>query len=392
MDYGEDDAQAVENIARQLHDPAQREELYELLRSFLDHADPEEEIAVDVALCLEQIEALPPALTPEQALREEIKTYLDEAGYAASDELIEDGISEYRSHGGKGNSQDVAGFIERELLAEEPAAEAMPSGHGDEYRLLGRLKADCDYFLGAGGRAEKHLWAGNVREQIAKMRELYAALPEKPEWLNPEDIDRYAQRMEPPYEVVVYHHFENGFDERLDYQTLAEAEQAAQQYVAGTMEGEDGFAYDGAGIYDLQENRWLRVYGNFPDERAIEQAALAAEELQTSQEQEQAQPQKEEPAMLPPKRPRRERITFTTLHPEILRDQRHDFHITDDALGHGTPSEKYAANAAAIRTLKQIEAEERLATPEEQEILSRYVGWGGLANCFEQSTAPITRS
>ena len=386
MDYGEDDAQAVENIARQLHDPAQREELYELLRSFLDHADPEEEIAVDVALCLEQIEALPPALTPEQALREEIKTYLDEAGYAASDELIEDGISEYRSHGGKGNSQVVAGFIERELLAEEPAAEAMPSGHGDEYRLLGRLKADCDYFLGTGGRAEKHLWAGNVREQIAKMRELYAALPEKPEWLTPEDIDRYAQRMEPSFEVVVYHRFENGFDERLDYQTLAEAEQAAQQYVAGTMEGEDGFAYDGAGIYDLNERRWLRVYGDFPDERAIEQAALAAEELQTSQEQDVLQPKKEEPAPLPPKRPRRERITFTTLHPEVPRDQRHDFHITDDALGHGTPSEKYAANAAAIRTLKQIEAEERLATPEEQEILSRYVGWGGLANCFEQTS------
>ncbi len=386
MDYGEDDAQAVENIARQLHDPAQREELYELLRSFLDHADPEEEIAVDVALCLEQIEALPPALTPEQALREEIKTYLDEAGYAASDELIEDGISEYRSHGGKGNSQDVAGFIERELLAEEPAAEAMPSGHGDEYRLLGRLKADCDYFLGAGGRAEKHLWAGNVREQIAKMRELYAALPEKPEWLTSEDIDRYAQRMEPPYEVAVYHHFENGFDERLDYQTLAEAEQASQQYVAGTMEGEDGFAYDGAGIYDLNERRWLRVYGDFPDERAIEQAALAAEEPQASTAQAGLQPKKEEPAPLPPKRPRRERITFTTLHPEISRDQRHDFHITDDALGHGTPSEKYAANAAAIRTLKQIEAEERLATPEEQEILSRYVGWGGLADCFEETS------
>ena len=382
MDYGEDDAQAVENIARQLHNPVQREELYELLRSFLDHADPEEEIAVDVALCLEQIEAL----TPDQALREEIKTYLDEAGYAASDELIEDGISEYRSHGGKGNSQDVAGFIERELLAEEPAAEAMPSGHGEEYRLLGRLKADCDYFLGAGGRAEKHLWAGNVREQIAKMRELYAALPEKPEWITQEDINRYAQRMESPFEVMVYHHFENGFDERLDYQTLAEAEQAAQKYVAGTMEGEDGFAYDGAGIYDLNERRWLRVYGDFPDERAIEQAALAAEELQASQEQDVLQPKKEEPAPLPPKRPRRERITFTTLHPEIPRDQRHDFHITDDALGHGAPSEKYAANAAAIRTLKQIEAEERLATPEEQEILSRYVGWGGLADCFEETS------
>ena len=258
----------------------------------------------------------------------------------------------------------------------------------NDYMLLSRLKADCDYFLGAGGRAEKHLWAGNVREQIAKMRELYDALPEKPEWLTMEDIDRYAQRMEPPYEVVVYHHFENGFDERLDYQTLAEAEQAAQKYVAGTMEGEDGFAYDGAGIYDLQENRWLRVYGNFPDERAIEQAkqAPAAEEPSASPEQADLQPKKEEALPLPPKHPRRERITFTTLHPEVPRDQRHDFHITDDALGHGTPSEKYAANAAAIRTLKQIEAEERLATPEEQEILSRYVGWGGLANCFEQTS------
>ena len=485
MGYGEDDAQALENIAQQLHDPVQREEIRRLLQSFLDHADPEEEIAVDITLCMEQIGELPTALTPEQAQIEEIAGYLEEAGYAASDELIEDGIAECHSHGGKGDSRDIAGFIEREFLSEEPEPASLeiakefindfcvaeygspadfsdlekvgivyttvtdeeipiqvnadlvhyrmerylngqflerrqyesldeliqnelaeldfddlisvsdeelgsigvtPEQGSDDYRLLSRLKADCDYFLGAGGRAEKHLWAGNVREQIAKMRELYAALPEKPEWLTPEDIDRYAQRMEPPYEVAVYHHFENGFDERLDYQTLAEAEQAAQQYVAGTMEGEDGFAYDGAGIYDLNERRWLRVYGDFPDERAIEQAALAAEELQASQEQNVLQPKKEEPAPLPPKRPRRERITFTTLHPEVPRDQRHDFHITDDALGHGTPSEKYAANIAAIRTLKQIEAEERLATPEEQEILSRYVGWGGLANCFEKTS------
>ena len=388
MGYGEDDAQAVENIAQQLHDPVQREEIRRLLQSFLDHADPEEEIAVDITLCMEQIAELPPALTPEQAQIEEIAGYLEEAGYAASSQLIEEGLMDYRAHGGKGNSQDVADFIEFEYLVEEPVAETVPYNYEHEYRLLSRMKRDCDYFLGAGGRAEKHLWAGNVREQIAKMRELYAALPDEPEWLTMEDIDRYAQRMEPPYEVVVYHHFENGFDERLDYQTLAEAEQAAQKYVAGTMEGEDGFAYDGAGIYDLQENRWLRVYGNFPDERAMEQAkqAPAAQEQPASPEQADLQPQKEEPALLPPKRPRRERITFTTLHPEVPRDQRHDFHITDDALGHGTPSEKYAANAAAIRTLKQIEAEERLATPEEQEILSRYVGWGGLANCFEQTS------
>ena len=388
MDYGEDDAQAVENIAQQLHDPVQREEIRRLLQSFLDHADPEEEIAVDITLCMEQIAELPLALSPEHAQIAEIAGYLEEAGYAVSSELVEEGLMDYRAHGGKGNSQDVADFIEFEYLVEEPVAETVPYNYEREYRLLSRMKRDCEYFLGAGGRAEKHLWAGNVREQIAKMRELYDALPEKPEWLTQEDIDRYAQRMEPPFEVVVYHHFENGFDERLDYQTLAEAEQAAQKYVAGTMEGEDGFAYDGAGIYDLQENRWLRVYGNFPDERAMEQAkqAPATKEPSASSEQADLQPQKEESLPPPPKRPRRERITFTTLHPEVPRDQRHDFHITDDALGHGTPSEKYAANVAAIRTLKQIEAEERLATPEEQEILSRYVGWGGLADCFEETS------
>ena len=303
--------------------------------------------------------------------------FLERRQYESLDELIQNELAEL-------DFDDLVSVSDEEL----ESIGATPEQGSDDYRLLSRLKADCDYFLGAGGRAEKHLWAGNVREQIAKMRELYAALPDKPEWLTMEDIDRYAQRMEPPYEVVVYHHFENGFDERLDYQTLAEAEQAAQKYVAGTMEGEDGFAYDGAGIYDLQENRWLRVYGNFPDERAMEQAkqAPAAQEQPASPEQADLQPQKEESLPPPPKHPRRERITFTTLHPEVPRDQRHDFHITDDALGHGTPSEKYAANVAAIRTLKQIEAEERLATPEEQEILSRYVGWGGLADCFEETS------
>ncbi len=64
--------------------------------------------------------------------------------------------------------------------------------HSGDYVLLDRLRADCDYFLAAGGRSEKHLWAGNVHAQIKKMRELHDALPEKPEWLTAEAIDRYA--------------------------------------------------------------------------------------------------------------------------------------------------------------------------------------------------------
>ena len=87
---------------------------------------------------------------------------------------------------------------------------------------------------------------------------------------------------------------------------------------------------------------------------------------------------------LAPPKPRKERVRFTILHPEIPAEQRRNFRITDPELGYGTASEKYAANVAAIRLLKKIESEERLATPDEQEILSRYVGWGGLADCFKE--------
>lgn len=88
----------------------------------------------------------------------------------------------------------------REILSTAPGENRF----ADEYRLLSRLRTDCEYYLNAGGRAEKHLWAGNVQQQIAKMRELYALLPEKPEWLSAQDIDRYEQRMLQPEEPAKY--------------------------------------------------------------------------------------------------------------------------------------------------------------------------------------------
>ena len=425
--------------------------------------------------------------------------------------------------------------------------------HNPDYRLLDRLRADCEYFLGAGNRAEKHLWAGSVYAQIVKMRELYDALPQKPEWLTKEAIDDYADRMAPQYQVVVYHHFENGFDEKLDYQTLEEAEKAAQGYVDGTMES-DGFAYDGAAIYDLRENRYLSIFGNYPDEKA--QAQVEGREPPTVLEQEapvsivhdplappyksgdtvyldgkpfeitevglfdvhlrdpsQAYPifrveSKERlPALLrrdernahlfTPEAPAREQpqpvtkpvafypaekthlpydIEIQTLHipepehdppsaepvepepPAMSEEERltleqegraalsemgefvpdfddaisqaeideppahrpavsipidgewqgfpsvaaaeqaayadfkaashrdaQNFHITDDALGVGGAKAKFRANMAAIRLLQELEFEGLQASPEQQEILSRYVGWGGLADAFDEN-------
>lgn len=62
-----------------------------------------------------------------------------------------------------------------------------------------------------------------------------------------------------------------------------------------------------------------------------------------------------------------------------------NFHISDDRLGEGSPKEKFQINIAAIKMLEQIEGENRYATPEEPQILSQYVGWGGLADAFDES-------
>ena len=68
-------------------------------------------------------------------------------------------------------------------------------------------------------------------------------------------------------------------------------------------------------------------------------------------------------------------------------NDRHNFRITDDTIGVGGAKEKFRNNMAAINLLHELEIENRLATPEEQEVLSRYVGWGGLSMAFDEHNA-----
>ena len=77
----------------------------------------------------------------------------------------------------------------------------------------------------------------------------------------------------------------------------------------------------------------------------------------------------------------------TEEHGPVKPAEKINFRITDDALGHGGPKTKFRMNMDAIRTLQTIEFEQRLATPEEQEVLSRYVGWGSLPQVFEENNA-----
>ncbi|MDD3228632.1 MAG: SNF2-related protein [Oscillospiraceae bacterium] len=312
------------------------------------------------------------------------------------------------------------------------------------------------------------------------------------------------------YQVVVYHHIENGFDEKLEYQTLAEAEKAAQGYVDGTLEA-DGFAYDGAAIYDLQEKQYLRIFGDYPDDAAIA-ATQPVQENRTTEPNErftvietdtgyavwddiqngihvdnegvaedfpsewQADTYREEvrqavsdtapvndkgidevlddypitveiggelrtfpnaaaaedalnavskfpyavgdtvyledgkafivtevrdtsiqlqdPTLRYPIFRSESAESFVRLMerypqpeklPTDIQPTAENFRITDDALGTGGAKAKFRMNMDAINLLKELEFDGRQATPDEQEVLSKYVGWGGLADAFDEN-------
>ena len=88
---------------------------------------------------------------------------------------------------------------------------------------------------------------------------------------------------------------------------------------------------------------------------------------------------------LPPEE-KAEAPTASPTSPAVSAD-RHNYRITDDALGVGGAKEKFRNNMAAIRLLHDLQIENRLATPEEQETLAKYVGWGGLSMAFDEKNA-----
>lgn len=250
-----------------------------------------------------------------------------------------------------------------------------PPDYSNDYRLLDRLRIDCDYYLGAGGRSEKHLWAGSVEKQIAKMRELYAALPEKPEWLSEQDINRYEQQMTVSDEILGK---EISIDERRFVVESVHDDKASLRDL--TFEESVGFPI--SRVENIDTVRRLLAEQEQPKQEEPVKLRSVVIDL-TAPAQEETPAKKEELPAPPPAR--REKVSPFVLHPEIPSSERHNFRITDDHLGEGGAKTKFKNNVAAIRTLKEIEFDDRLATPEEQEILSRYVGWGGLPQAFDEN-------
>ena len=97
------------------------------------------------------------------------------------------------------------------------------------------------------------------------------------------------------------------------------------------------------------------------------------------------EPAEKEIVLAPPTPKPRSKLTPAMIYPEIKSDYRSDFQITDDRIGVGTPLERFHHNIMAIQLLKKLESEHRLADSNEQRILADYVGWGGLADFFDEN-------
>ena len=364
---------------------------------------------------------------------------------------------------------DEGRYLETPVVSQtEQQDEVQP--FSDQYRLLDRLCADCEYFLGAGQRAEKHLWAGSVDAQIEKMRELYAQLPEKPDWISPDAINAYARRMAAPEpventaeaspeetqildEALDAHHGQidmlmqavrgeltvgtirySIFEGRPHISMIEVLEDYRRQgiatqmlrYLQGQYPNEEivwGYlTEDGSALYqavvDEQPNPdYLRVQNDLEDitrefdayvrrldggailspQEAADMDDLEDTQYRLEKELEELRPIRafvrmgdgtaaEAPAVM-------DEATPTDLAP--LREPpaapqvaAHNFRFSEDYdLYPSGAKTKYKNNVMAIKLLKQIELEKRTATPEEQIILARYVGWGGLANAFSSTAS-----
>lgn len=364
---------------------------------------------------------------------------------------------------------DEGRYLETPVVSQpEQQDEVQP--FSDQYRLLDRLCADCEYFLGAGQRAEKHLWAGSVDAQIEKMRELYAQLPEKPDWISLDIINAYARRMAVPEpventaeasqeetqildEALDAHHGQidmlmqavrgeltvgtirySIFEGRPHISMIEVLEDYRRQgiatqmlrYLQGQYPNEEivwgDLTEDGSALYqavvDEQPNPdYLRIQNDLEDitrefdayvrrldggailspQEAADMDDLEDTQYRLEKELEELRPIRafvrmgdgtaaEAPAVM-------DEATPTDLAP--LREPpaapqvaTHNFRFSEDYdLYPSGVKTKYKNNVMAIKLLKQIELEKRTATPEEQIILARYVGWGGLANAFSSTAS-----
>ena len=247
-------------------------------------------------------------------------------------------------------------YMEQELATKQITIDGQLCMKVDEW------EADGAAFLLGNSMEDKNFFYASVNESFHYE---YDYMPDREEveddYINSiamEDIDRH--------EAEVFSRIEGTED-------VAETESRfSVEEISDAFEPGQDFA-----VWDHgREDYYIKEDGTIPTFETKEEAEHYLQSMEPDTSGHDVQKSVEEPAIEKP---------VKQSAPKIDKSNAVNFHITDDALGVGSAKEKFRRNIEAIRTLEKVESEKRIATSEEQQILSQYVGWGGLADAFDES-------
>ena len=245
-----------------------------------------------------------------------------------------------------------------------------------DYQLLDRLRSDCRYYLD-GHRNPDLLWAGSVEEQIKEMRKLYNSFPsdKKPQWITEEDINHFEAEMLKDNNINI--DLENNSAE---YEYLYKQGDIvhinSMDFVVRSVDG------DNVVIADVNYPLMVQSFSknDFDDKLALSTSNDFLKQVKKEDEVVESE-SVDNLSTVEPTEEKTEIVSDT-----VVTSEKYNFDYSTVSIPTGK-KEKYLNNINAIKKLKELEKENRLATPEEQETLGKYVGWGGLSEVFDKNNS-----
>ena len=249
-----------------------------------------------------------------------------------------------------------------------------------DYQLLDRLRSDCRYYLD-GHRNPDLLWAGSVEEQIKEMRKLYNSFPsdKKPQWITEEDINHFEAEMLKDNNINI--DLENNSAEyEYSYKQGDIVHINSMDFVVRSVDG------DNVVIADVNYPLMVQSFSknDFDDKLALSTSNDFLKQVKKSEDEVVESESVDNLSTVEPTEEKAEIVSDT-----VVTSEKYNFDYSTVSIP-TNKKEKYLNNINAIKKLKELEKENRLATPEEQETLGKYVGWGGLSEAFDKNNSSWT--
>ena len=299
-----------------------------------------------------------------------------------------------------------------------------------DYQLLDRLRSDCRYYLD-GHRNPDLLWAGSVEEQIKEMHKLYNSFPsdKKPQWITEEDINHFEAEMlndnninidledyvgkeitiekrlftieniknnkvelrdiTNPNSIPIFRFESTEFIKNILDNNSVEYEYSYKQgdivhinsmdFVVRSVDG------DNVVIADVNYPLMVQSFSknDFDDKLALSTSNDFLKQVKKSEDEVVESESVDNLSNITTSEPTEDKAE-TDIKTKVVTSEKYNFDYSTVSIPTGK-KEKYLNNINAIKKLKELEKENRLATPTEQKTLGKYVGWGGLSEAFDKN-------